>query len=277
MFLPHITSHWDGCRFYGGADTWSGHWGWVGLQQAGTRNSVSASGSQRQNCWFISVTSAGGGHCCPLSWRPASESTVSRQPESSFASKVTSGIQTKGSQMMPTGHFSLLRSDKGWASHLCSRTWGYSCCEKMLQFRELPLKRSTIELGLSQNNCLPFLSSERGSRNSSLKKLRKTLYLRYRKPNAENIHKCPWKDDAPGQKKKSELNATNIYLFKAGQLVQKYGKFSRKSNIHEPIACPRLLCWEVSIKCEVSTMPVALFLTVTCGRKMTSRYFNFFI
>ena len=118
-------------------------------------------------CWKIAselpvpfhITSACWSYCCPLSRRCASESTVSHECESSFASKVASGIQTKGSHMMLTGHCSLLWSDEGWALHLYSRSWYCVCCEKMFQFRELPIRKSTTELRLTWSNCLPLLSS----------------------------------------------------------------------------------------------------------------------
>lgn len=35
-----ITSNWDCCGFHGGADTWSGHWHWIGFRQPWTMPSM---------------------------------------------------------------------------------------------------------------------------------------------------------------------------------------------------------------------------------------------
>lgn len=113
----------DGVSAHGYSD-------WVeGLPEVGTRATSSCH-----------ITSAGRSCCRPLSWRSASESAVSLQRESSVAYKVTSGIQTKGHPMMPTGHCALRRSEKGQASRLCSRRRCYTCCEKTFQFESSQLK-----------------------------------------------------------------------------------------------------------------------------------------
>lgn len=132
-----------GVDFTGEMTLGSSGCGWVRLQHTGTMASLSTcrkAASELPSPFHL--TSACWSYCCPLSWRSAAENAVSYECESSIAAKVTSGIKTKGSWMMPTVHGSLPRCGEGWALHPWTRKWCYACCEKTFQFRELPVKRS---------------------------------------------------------------------------------------------------------------------------------------
>ena len=73
-----IISNWDCCGFHGGADTWSGHWHWVGFRQAWTMPSMLEDSIRAACCFTLPLhVGAAAVHCLEgLHWRALSPRSV---------------------------------------------------------------------------------------------------------------------------------------------------------------------------------------------------------